>query len=59
VVGRGLADENLALREEAARVALEGVPLAAGSWRVMVQDPNGWVRLAGARILLTPGATAL
>ena len=55
VVRQGLADENAMLREEAARVAIDGMPLGAGSWRQMVQDPNGWVRLAGAGILLTPG----
>lgn len=52
VLRDSLASDNVVLRDEAARTALDGMPAAAGGWRQMLNDPSGWVRLAGARVLM-------
>jgi len=47
-----LADDNVAVREEAAR-SLADIGTAEGSadWRRLLSDPSAWVRLEAARAL--------
>lgn len=52
VLSAALASQNVTLRDEAARHAVDGMPSAMTDWRRMLADPSGWVQLAGARVLL-------
>jgi HEAT repeat protein len=59
VLRAGLASENGMLRDEAARLAMGGLPAAGADWRQMLADPSGWVQLAAAGLLLDQAAAPL
>ncbi len=52
MLAEALSDENIAVREEAAR-SLSEIPMPDGStdWRRLLSDPSVWVRLEAARAL--------
>ncbi len=52
VLTAALIDENVAVREEAARLMSElGAMDASTDWRRLLNDPSAWVRLGAARAL--------
>jgi HEAT repeat protein len=56
-IANGLASENPAVREEAARTASAvGYPVPPTTLREMLQDSSGWVRLAAAQALVRGSA---
>jgi len=52
VLSAALSDENVAVREEAARALSElGTVEPSTDWRRLLSDPSPWVRLEAARAL--------